>query len=122
MDTLLVSGRMVPVVVVGVPVSLGPAVVVEALPLSVMTRRLVMVTRRIVMVAMRMIMVTRRLVMVRLMVIIMLRLVIVPVSPIVPMLAFFSRIPFTSSLTVLLVVLVDASVVPAVRVQVCFSI
>ena len=113
---------MVPVVVVGVPVSLGPAVVVEALPLSVMTRRLVMVTRRIVMVAMRMIMVTRRLVMVRLMVIIMLRLVIVPVSPIVPMLAFFSRIPFTSSLTVLLVVLVDASVVPAVRVQVCLSI
>ena len=99
---------MVPVVVVGVPVSLGPAVVVEALPLSVMTRRLVMVTRRLVMV--------------RLMVIIMLRLVIVPVSPIVPMLAFFSRIPFTSSLTVLLVVLVDASVVPAVRVQVCFSI
>ena len=102
---------MVPGVAV-VPWSLGRGTwkLVEALPLSLMKRG------RVVMIMMR----RRRMVIVSVSQFVVVVLMIRAVSPIVPLL---SRIPFASSLTIILVVtvvVVAASVLAADRVQVCF--
>ena len=94
-----------------VPWSLGRGTwkLVEALPLSLMRRG------RVVMIMMR-----RRMVIVSVSQFVVVVLMIRAVSPIVPLL---SRIPFASSLTIILVVavvVVAASVLAADRVQVCF--
>ena len=102
---------MVPGVAV-VPWSLGRGTwkLVEALPLSLMKRG------RVVMIMMR-----RRMVIVSVSQFVVVVLMIRAVSPIVPLL---SRIPFASSLTIILVVavvvVVAASVLAADRVQICF--
>ena len=101
---------MVPGIAV-VPWSLGRGTwkLVEALPLSLMRRG------RVVMIMLR-----RRMVIVSVSQFVVVVLMIRAVSPIVPLL---SRIPFASSLTIILVVtvvVVAASVLAADRVQVCF--